>query len=229
MYPQQSLTWDQILTGSWEGVVVRFVNFLPNLLTALVILIIGWVIAGIIARLVDWILRALKIQDLFEGAKIEDVLRRGGVKKDATSLLATLVKWILILVVFVAAFETLQLDSVVGFLNKILAYAPNVIAAAAILLIGVVASHFLQNVVHHSLKAGGFEKHGMIEGAVKWSITIFAIIAALGQLGIGGRFLETLFTGIVAMLALAGGLAFGLGSKDEAKKILDGLKNEAKK
>lgn len=223
MYPQQPLTWDQIVTGSWEGVVVRFVNFLPSLLTALLILILGWIIAGIVARLVDWILRALKIQDLFEGAKIEEILRKGGLKKDATSLLSTLIKWILILVVFVAAFEALGLSSVVNFFNKILAYAPNVIAAAAILLIGLVASHFLQKLVHHSLRVGEFQNHGLIETIVHWSVLIFAIIAALGQLGIAQSFLETLFTGTIAMLALAGGIALGLGGQESAKKFLQNL------
>ena len=148
--------WTLAVKDSWINVWDRFINFLPNLIGAIIIIVVGWVVGMLVAVLIDRFFRIIGLQTLFEKAKVEDILKKGSIEKDATALLAAVGKWIIYLVAFIAAASTLKLPDVANFLNSILGYLPNVIAGGAILLIGLVLAHFLSNVVKGSLKAAGF-------------------------------------------------------------------------
>lgn len=220
--------WTTAVTDSWTVIWDRFVNFLPNLIGATIILVVGWIVGMIVALIIDRLFRIIGLQTLFEKAKVEDVLKKGNVGKDATALLASVAKWIIYLVAFIAAANTLKLPDVANFLDKILAYVPSVIAAGAILLIGLVLAHFLSNVLKGSLMAAGFGMAEAVAAIVRYSIIIFAFLAVLVQLGIAEALIRTMFIGLVALLAIAGGLAFGLGGKDAASEWIEKIRKEMK-
>ena len=220
--------WTLAVKDSWINVWDRFINFLPNLIGAIIIIVVGWVVGMLVAVLIDRFFRIIGLQTLFEKAKVEDILKKGSIEKDTTALLAAVGKWIIYLVAFIAAASTLKLPDVANFLNSILGYLPNVIAGGAILLIGLVLAHFLSNVVKGSLKAAGFAFADSVAVIVRYAIIIFALLATLTQLGIAGTMINTLFIGLVAFLAIAGGLAFGLGGKDAALDLIDRIRKELK-
>lgn len=220
--------WTTAVSDSWAVIWERFVNFLPNLIGAAIIIVVGWIVGMIVAIIIDRLLRIIGLQTLFEKAKVEDILKKGNVGKDATALLASLAKWIIYLVAFVAAANTLRLPDVANFLDKILAYVPQVVAAGLILLIGLVVAHFLSNVIKGSLLAAGLAMADAVALVVRYSIIIFAFLAALSQLGLAQNMISTLFLGVIAFLAIAGGLAFGLGGKDAAQDLIDKVRKELK-
>lgn len=220
--------WLSITTDAWTTIWDRFVNFLPNLIGAAIILIVGWIVGSVVAVIIDRFFRLVGLQALFEKAKVEEILKKANADKDATALLAAVAKWIIYLVAFISAANALKLSDVAVFLNNVLAYVPSVIIAMAILLIGLVLAHFLATVVRGSVNSAGLGFADTSALLVRWSIIIFAFLAALTQLGIAASMINTLFVGIVALLAIAGGLAFGLGGQKAAGEWIDEVKKELK-
>lgn len=218
--------WSDVVTKVLQDIWDRILNFLPDLLGAIVILIVGWIIADLIAWAVDRVLRLLRLPDLFKSAKVEDLVKRTGSELDTTGLIAALVKWVLLLVTFIAAADVLKLDTVQDFLDRVLSYLPNVIAAGAILLIGAIFAHFMAAVVKGAISAAKLKFVELVGNTTKYAILVFAVLAALDQLGVASPFLQTLFMGFVAFLAIAGGLAFGLGGQKVASEWLEKLKRE---
>lgn len=220
--------WTTAVSDSWTTIWDRFVNFLPNLIGAAIIIIVGWLVGMIVAIIIDRLFRIIGLQTLFEKAKVEDALKKGSVGKDSTALLSSVAKWIIYLVAFIAAANTLKLPDVANFLNAILAYVPSAVAAGLILLIGLVLAHFLSNVIKGSLLAAGFVMAEAVALVVRYVIIIFAFLAALSQVGLAQNMISTLFIGVIAFLAIAGGLAFGLGGKDAAQDLIDKIRKELK-
>ena len=213
--------WGDALSIAWESVWDRIVNFFPNILGAFLILLIGWVVAIVLEKLIDQLLRVIGIQGLSEKTKIEDAIKKMNIKKDLSALVAALFKWVVLAVVFLAAADALNLPAVAAFFAKILDYLPEVVSGAAVLLIGVVLANFLANVVGGAVRGADLGFASLVSTVVKYAVIIFAFLAALAQLGVATVLIQTLFTGFVAFAAIAGGLAFGLGGQESAKDWLD--------
>lgn len=219
-------SWSDTVAEVLQDIWTRILDFIPELLGALVILIIGWIVADLLAWVVDRVIRLVRLPDLFKSARVEDLVKRSGAQLDTTGLIAALVRWVLILVAFIAAADTLNMQSVEQFLNRVLGYIDNVVAAGAILLIGAIFAHFMAGVIKGAISAAKLSFVEMVGNIVKYAILVFSVLAALSELGIAERFLETLFVGIVAFVAIAGGLSFGLGGQHVAKQWLEKLKKE---
>jgi small-conductance mechanosensitive channel len=220
-------TWSEILVDSfqqlWSGVII----FLPRLIIALVILIIGWIVAVSLGKLISQIIKSFKVDKALQALGAEETITRAGFRLDAGAFIGGLVRWFFIIVFLITALEVLGLTQVTFFLREaVLGYLPNVIIAAFILVAGAFIAGAMKKIVVGSAKAADVPSSGLMGGITKWSIWIFAILAALYQLGIAGVFAQTLFTGFVAMLAIAGGLAFGLGGKDAAMRYLEKLRKD---
>lgn len=211
---------------SLQDILARVIGFIPNLVGAAVILVVGWIVAALLEWAVDNVIRAVGLQTLFERVKVEDVVKKAEAKKDTTALIAAVVKWIILLVAFVAAADALNLPQISEFLNRILDYVPSVVASAAILIIGTIFAHFMAKVVAGVIKASNLHFPDLVGSTTRYAILIFTILAALSQLGIATAFLQTLFTGFVGALAIAGGLAFGLGGQGTAKEWLEKFRKE---
>jgi hypothetical protein len=139
------------------------------------------------------------------------------------------VKWFLIIAFLLAAVDILGLGQVSMFLQRVLVYVPDVVIAVVILVLGVLAARLLQRTAEATtVHSVGVSASRAIGSLTRWSVLILAIWAALIQLNIAVVFLQTLLTGLVAMLAIAGGLAFGLGGKDAAKDFIDKVRQDIK-
>src|SRR3989344_2130113 len=208
--------------GIWNG----FAEFVPKLLAAIVIFLIGWAIANLLGKVVMHIVQSVKLDSLLRSARVEEILARGGFKLDSGAFLGGLVRGFLIVVVLVASLVVLCLNQVNVFLQGVLAYLPKVIAAVLIMLAAVLIAEFLARVVSGAAQAVAVKSSNFLGTATRWVIWIFAVLAALDQLNIATAFANILFTGVVVAFSIAAGLAFGLGGQDAAGKFIEKLKGE---
>src|SRR3989344_4613475 len=209
----------------WEG----FVAIIPSLVAAFLVLVIGWAIAVVLARLVEKIIHALWIEHAVEKLRVKEMFSEIGIKFSFAELIGWLVKWFLLIVVFIAAADILGLSQITVFLQSVVLYIPNVIIAVVIVLLGVLIGSFTGDVVHRAIKTSKLHSGEAIGGIAKWAIIVFAFMAGLMQLGIAAEMTDTLFKGIVSLIALAGGIAFGLGGRDTAEHMLGVLKKDLTK
>lgn len=218
--------WLDVITKSFDGLWGGFIDVLPQILAALIILVIGWTIAAIVGHLIARLIEALWLEKAVQKLRLTEAFGKLGVKFSLSGLIGWLVKWFLIVVFFIAATDILGLDQITDFLNQVVLYIPNVVIAAVVLLLGAVIGSFSGEVVERAVRASHLHSGEFMGGVAKWAIIVFAFMAALVQLGIAADMIKTLFTGLVAMLALAGGLAFGLGGRDHAEHMLATLKHD---
>jgi len=215
----------EALLGLWKG----FIDFVPELIGALIVFFIGWLISIGIGKLVTEILRKVKFNRIFEKGGWKSALEKAEIKVDASAFIGAIFKWVLMIVFLLAAVEILGFVQFAVLLTNVLGYLPNVIVAALIFVVTVIIADILEKVVRaavEGIKVG----YGRLVGAiVKWSIWIFAILIILYQLRIGQPFMADLFRGIVAMIVISVGLAFGLGGRGVATEILQDLKGKLKR
>ncbi len=222
-------TWGDAFTYSLQGIWASFINFVPAFLFAVIIFIIGWVIGTIIGKAIDQVIGALKIDKMLEGAGIDGVMQKAGMRLNIGGFIGAVVKWFIIVVFLVASLDILQLTAVTDFLkNDVLGYLPHVIVAALVLVVATVIADFMGKVVASSAKAANVRSANFLGTLVRYAIWIFAFIVALSELGIAAGYMQILFTGLVAMLAIAGGLAFGLGGKEWANGAISHLSDRVK-
>ena len=219
-------TWGEAITISLIGLWERFVNFLPALVGAILVFVAGWIVAVALGKVVEHIVKMIKVDEMMEKAGTKGRFKKAGVELNLAKFFGGLVKWFLVLVFLMAATDILRLTQVTSFLNSIVLYLPNVIVAAIILAVAFLVGNFVFAVVKGSTKVAGIVSATLLGTVAKWAIVVFGFLAALIQLGVAASLINTLFIGLVAMLALAGGLAFGLGGKDEATAILRKLRRE---
>ena len=200
------------------------VAFLPNILVGIIILLIGIVIAAFVKQLVIKILQALHIDSYLKKYNIPS----GDKGFSWVEILAEIVRWFIIILFLIPTADVWQLPQFALILNTFLFYLPNVFVAAIIGVVGLVFAKLTAEVVAVSTKGFSKDISRIATSTVRVSITIFVILAVLSQLGVAQDLIRILFTGFVAMIALAGGLAFGLGGKDFAKTLLDNLQKKLK-
>ena len=220
-------TWGDVLSASLKSVWLGVANFIPSFLAAIVIAIIGWIIGSILFKLVSQLIKLAKVDNALRSAGFERVLQRAGLKLDAGAFVGALVKWFFIVVFLVAAFDVLGLTQITAFLKDVvLGYLPQVIVAVLIIIVAAVVSEAMHKIVVSTSKAANIKTANFAGTITKWAIWIFAVLAAVMQLGIAVSFINTLFTGVIIAISLALGLAFGLGGQDAAAKYIEKIKGE---
>ena len=202
------------------------VSFLPNVIGAVIVFLIGILIAVVLRKVVVRVIAVLHIDEFAEKLDIKAKFQRAGIRLHIGPLLGWIVKWFFIIVSLIAATDILGWKEVTDYLKQVVLFIPNVIIAVIILLAGILLANFVQNVVRTSVEAAQLASASFLSALAKWAILIFSFMAALVQLQIAPDLIRTLFTGLVFMLALAGGLAFGLGGKEHASQFLSRLKKE---
>lgn len=219
--------WSQVLMLSFQNLWMGIVNFVPNLVIAIVIVIIGWLIGALIGRAIWQVFRSIKVDEALRRAGFEGFLRRGGVALDTGAFIGGLVKWFVIVVFLVAAFDVLGLSQVNLFLQQVvIAYLPRVIVAALVLLVAGVIGDIVERVVVTAARTAEIKSAHFVGAIAKWAVWIFGILVALSQLGIAAAFSQTLFTGIVIAISLALGLSFGLGGQEAASRFIERLRGD---
>ncbi len=220
-------SWSEAIVASFQNMWAGVIDFLPTLIAAILILIVGWLVGAVIGKAVCHVIRSIRLDEALRKAGLEDFLQKGGIRLDSGSFLGGLVKWFLIVVFLVAAFDTLKLTKVNEFLKDVvLYYLPQVIVAVLILLVAVVIADVMQKVVRASARTAHLKSANFLSSVTKWSIWVFAVFVALNQLGIAAYFVQMLFTGIIIALSLALGLSFGLGGQESASRFLGKLREE---
>lgn len=220
--------WADVLTISFQNLFYGLVEYLPNLLIAVIIFVLGWIIGAGLGRVVAQVVNSLRVDQALRAAGVERVLERAGFSLNSGAFLGMLVKWFFILVFLVAALEVLGLTQVTMFLTAVvLGYLPRVIVAVLILLVAAVIAEAAQRLVAGSARAANLRSANFLGSMTRWAIWIFAVLAALDQLGVT-PFVQTLFTGVVVALALAFGLSFGLGGQQAASRFIDRMQSEMK-
>ncbi|HMQ01862.1 MAG TPA: hypothetical protein PKD79_02205 [Candidatus Doudnabacteria bacterium] len=211
-----------VIQDSMYDLYYRMIQFLPNILAAVIVLLLGWIVGMFLGNLLKRALMSIGIDGLGDQLGLKRLSERSGRNIRVSGVVQWIVKWFFILASIIASAEILGFSNITNyFYSDVLGYAVHVIIAMVIILLGMLAANFLGDVVQGTVKAGGFATANMLGSLTRWAIMIFAIIAALSELQIAQAFLQDLFRAVIAMLAIAGGLAFGLGGKDHARKVLD--------
>ncbi len=213
--------------GSFYDMWYTVAQYVPAILAAVVVFLIGWIVGIILYRVVVEVVRVLRIDDALRAAGMNDAAKQAGFNLDTGKFLGRLVEWFVILVFLVAALDILNLTRVTVFLQTVvLLYLPQVIVASLIIILGAIVAEVVRGLISHSGKATGAHGANLAGTIAKYAILAWAVMAALQQLGIAADMIQTLFTGIVVALSLAFGLSFGLGGKEAAGRTIERLRSE---
>lgn len=214
--------WGDAVMVSVTEALQNFLGFLPALVGAILILILGWIVAGLLATLVERALKMIGFERAAQTTGISGFIQRSGSSWTASAIVAEIVKWFIRLIAIQAAASILGLDQISQIINAILLWLPNLVVAIAIIVIGALIARFVGGLVRGSTSQMGFSNSDLLGNIAHYAILVFAVIAAVDQLGIAETVVNTLFIGLVAMVVLAAGLAFGLGGQETAAKITAG-------
>lgn len=213
-----------------DSIVIAFQNFtnvvitaLPDIIAAILVLILGLLLAVFLGRLTARLISLTKLDLLLNKAVNLDKLKEKGMDIKASAIFGWAIKWFFIIVTFIAVADILGFRQLTSFFRMVALYVPNVIIAILILLAGFILGVGLKNLVIKSVEVSSLPKSlaGQLGTISKVSVIVFAVMAALNQLGIASDLIRILFTGFVAMITIAGGLAIGLGAKDRVREWLD--------
>ncbi len=212
--------WASLVVNSLQNLWVGFLSTLASIVGALIVLIIGLIVAAGIASLVEKIVTLVKLDKLLVSMGLQEYFDRAGLRLNSGRFFHKIVYWFLVIVFLLAATDILGFYSLSNFLRDVLLYIPNVIVAVLIMLAALIIGHFLRDTVVASVKGARLHGAGFLGSLTWWAVVVFGLLAALSQLGIAVVIVNALVTGFIAMLALAFGLAFGLGGKDHAAQVL---------
>ncbi len=211
----------------WEGIAFA----VPQLIVAVLILIIGWVVGVFVSQVISHLFKTLRIDEALRQAGVEDIVHRAGVTLNSGYFVGALVKWFVIIAFLVTALNFLGLQRVNEFLlEDLLLYIPQVIVAVLVIFLAALVGNVLQKIVVASSKAASIASAELLGGIVKWSIWVFAIFVALDHLRIVPEaFIHTLLQGVIIALALGLGLSFGLGGQKAAEEYIDKFREGMRK
>lgn len=197
--------------------------FLPALIGAIIILIIGWVLSGLVARLVTTLLRRIGFETVAQRTGVSGFITMTGARDaSASMLMGELIKWLIRLIFIEMAASALHLSAVTGLINSIILFIPNLIVALVVVMLGALVANFVAGIVRGSAGEMGMANPNILAAVAKYAIIGFAIIIAMNQVGIAATLVNTLFMALVGAIALAAGLAFGLGGREVAAQMWQG-------
>ncbi len=217
--------WTSLVVGSLQSLWAGMLSVLGNIVGALVVLLIGLIVAAGIGTLVERLIGLLKLDKGLVSLGVKEYFDRAGIQLNSGKFFGRLVYWFLTIVFLLAASDILGFYSLSGFLREALLYIPNVIVAVLIMLAAVVIGNALRHTVRASVRSARLHAANFLGSLTWWAVVVFGFLAALSQLGIAVAIVNSIVTGFVAMLAIAGGIAFGLGGKDYAASLISRLKD----
>jgi hypothetical protein len=205
----------------WTTVAVS----LPRIVLAILVFVIGWMIAHLIYKGIVKLFKEAKVDQALEPTGLGKACEKAGYKLNVGKVAGFFLKWFVVIAFLVLSLDILGLETTKGLLVGILNYIPQVILAAFVLFIGFIAADFVKKLIVGSSKMVDFKNSGTVGSVAKVSILVFTVLIVLNMLGIGREIINILFIGVVAMISLAGGLAFGLGGRDAAAKAIEDAKH----
>ncbi|MCX7996792.1 MAG: hypothetical protein N2691_03470 [Patescibacteria group bacterium] len=202
----------------------RLTEFLPNFVGGLAIFLIGILSASLLRRFFITFFRFFRFSAILERMRLMQ-------KSEVylwEQIISEIIRWTVVILFLIPTLEAWGLSRATVVLNQLLLYIPNVIIAVIISFVGIVAANLVSDLVHQSIKSIGKTSAQTLAFLTKSVVIFFTILVVLNQLGVAQDLIRILFTGIIAMFAIAGGLAFGLGGQDSARELLNHMKKVLK-
>lgn len=218
--------WTKLTTDAVTESLKGVVNYLPKVVGAVVVILIGVLVAWAVKTVIVRVLKLIKVKPYTDAIGLNKVFPE---KLELAELLGDLAKWIIMIVFLLPALEILELTQINELVAQVVAYLPNVVVAVVIVVVGAVVGDLISRVVESAASTIGAKTAAVAADVARWSVVVFAVLAALLQLGIAVAIINNLVVGFVAMIAIAGGLAFGLGGQDAAREVIERLKKNMPK
>ncbi len=212
--------WDQVIMEPVKTMLDSIFLFIPQLLGAILILLVGWIVAKVLSGLVQKLMDQLKFNDFSAKIGLAEMLSKGGVTCTAAVLLSGLVYWAILIIVFAVAVDSIGLTVAAKLLEKVTSYIPNVAAAVFVTVVGMFIANVIAVIVKTAATNAHVDRAELLASITRGAILIFTAVMALDQLDISTFFVSTTFQVFFAAVCFALALAFGLGGKDLAAKIL---------
>ena len=212
--------WADLLYFSFQQVWGQFIGFVPSLVGALIVLIVGLIFASVLASLLEKVVGTLKVDKALSRAGIGEYVERAGLDLNTGKFLGQVLYWLVVIIVIMTISNFLGFNDLSFFLFNALSYVGHVIVGVAIMLATVILANFLRRVVKASVMSAKLHAAGFLSTLAWWSVIVFGLVIALDQIGVNTIIIQTVITGIIAMFAIAGGIAFGLGGKDYASNLI---------
>lgn len=219
--PANDVSFGDQIQASFANAMAMLFSAIPRILGFIIVVLVGWLVASLIAKAVATLLRSVRFNDMAARAGITRFAQRAEVRSDPSDMVAGIVKWLIRVVVLLVAFDLLGLPAVSEVLSEFLLWLPNLVVAVVVLLIAGVAANALANIVRGATAETDVANPDTLANVTRIAVWAFAIVIAFNQLGVARPLINTLVTGLVFAVALAAGLAFGLGGRDMAARKLD--------
>jgi hypothetical protein len=216
----QITEWSTALMSSLAAAMALFFSGIPKILGFAIIVIVGWIIAGLVQKAIAAVLRTIKFNELAQRSGFAGFVQKMGANTDSADMIGAVAKWFIRLVALVVAFDALGLPAVSDVLRQLLLWLPNVVVALVVLVIAGLVANALSSIVRGAAAEGGLKNPDFLAKLASGLIWAFGIVVAVNQIGIATTLINTLFMAVVGALALALGLAFGLGGRDTASEIV---------
>ena len=220
MVPLPVRDWGEALTTSFAQALSLFLAAIPRIVGFLIILAIGWFLATLIAKGVAALLRSIRFNDMAERSGFAGFVANTGVETDSSGFVADIAKWFIRLMTLVVGFDALGLPAVSDVFRLVLLWLPNLAVAVAVLILGGLAANWLAGLVRATTAKGELGNPDLLASIVRVAVWAFAIVVALNQVGIARELVNILFMATVGAVALALGLAFGIGGRDTAAEVV---------
>ena len=208
---------------------VKVWSYVPVVAGAILILVIGWLVAKLLESVIARVLKAIRLDEASDKAGISNVLAQGEIKLTLSELIGALIYWVVILVVIATALNALNLTIAADMIGKLVGYVPNILAAVFILVLGSFLANFISTIVRTSAGNAGIGNAKLLAKITHMLIVIFAVIAAIEQLQIASALIVLAVNVILISIGIGIALAFGLGCKDIAGKFMSETINNLKK
>ena len=218
----QISNWGEAALTSVAAALALFLAAIPRVIGFLIILLVGWFLANLVAKLVAGLLRRVNFNQLADRSGITGFVAGMGIETDPAGFIALIAKWFIRLIALVVAFDALGLPAVSEVLRTFLLWIPNLVVGVLVLVIGGLLTNAAAGLVRGAASQAGLSNANMLATVAKAAVWIFAIVVAVNQIGVATTLVNTLFMGVVGAAALALGLSFGLGGQTAARQIVDG-------
>jgi small-conductance mechanosensitive channel len=204
-----------------QNALSTFLSYVPQLIGAIIILIIGYIVAKVLQAVITRVLRSIGFERWMERGGIKQFFDRAETNQDPTSIIGKLVFWFVFIIALTMAADALGIPQVSEVLGQLIAYIPSIIAAILILILAALLANFLASVVR------GATGSGLLASVARYAILVYAVFAALTQLGIAVQLTANTFLILLGGVALAAALAFGIGGRDIARDVLQRAYNRS--
>ena len=225
--------WQEAFLIATSNILTNILSYIPTFLAALIVFLVGIVLAKWLKILTIKVFASIKLDNLVKKSGFESFFKKAEIKLKIEEIFGEIIKWLVILIFFITTVNTLGLTTVSLVLANILGYIPKIISAVLVLTIGVLLAGLVEGVVKGALAQIDLKTSRLLGKLSSYLVVIFALLAAINELGVAQTLVNTLFMGFIGMLALGFGLALGLGAKDLVAKILaewyENFKKEIKK